>query len=127
MKTIKKTVTFLIITLLFSFFTCKSKSAATNINSVTAENYRIVIAFISKGAGIDYKSLEAVTKLIADQTKKTQVETFRWGREGELDLCLKLLELSTKEQKNLILEIKNIVGNADLVRISENSPCVHKK
>jgi hypothetical protein len=127
MKAIKTISAFVIMTIAFSSFMCKSKSATSNLKTVMAENYRIVIAFISKGAGIDGKTMDAVTKFIEEHPKKPALEKYRWGREGEQDFALKLSELSTKEQKTFVEEIQKIAGKSDLVQISENAPCVHKK
>ncbi len=114
--------------LCFGAFSCKSsKSTATTAKVTSAENYRLVISFISIGTGIDGDSHDAIKKFIADHAKKPAVETFRWGREGEVDYCLQLKELSSKEQKAFVEEIKKLAGKSELVQISENAPCVHKK
>jgi hypothetical protein len=107
---------------------CKgSKSASQTGSLVAADNYRLVIAFISKGSGTDAKAKDAITKFINEHAKKPAFESHNWGREGEIDYCLKLSELSTKEQKTFIEELKKLAGNSDLVQFSENAPCVHKK
>ena len=81
------------------------------------QNYRLIIAFISKGIGIDSKANEAIDKYISNHPKKPALEKYRWGREGEIDFCLKQSELSTKEQKTFIEEVKKLAKSVydDLV------------
>ncbi|MBC7862760.1 MAG: hypothetical protein IAF38_07285 [Bacteroidia bacterium] len=128
MKTIKFLSFVLIMSIGISGTACKtSKGASSSAKTVTADNYRLIITFISKGGGTDGKALEAITKFLDEHAKKPVYEKFNWGREGERDFCLKLSEFSTKEQKNFIEEVKKIAANSELVQFSENAPCVHKK
>ena len=105
-------------------FSCKTTAQA----KVSAtENYRLVVSFISKGTGIDNKIHEQFEKFLQENSKKTVSESFRWGREGEIDYCFQLKELSKKEQTAFVDAIRKIVGTSDVVLITENAPCVHKK
>ena len=54
---------------------------------------------------------------------KLNYETTNWGREGEVDYCLKLAELDKKKQELFITEIKEILKNSALVRFKENTLC----
>ena len=127
MKTIKLILCAALVLGGTTFYSCKTKAAASNVKTVMAENYRLIIAFISKGGGVDTKANEAILKFIEDHPKKPKLEQYRWGREGEIDFCLKLTELSTKEQKTFIEELQKLAGKSDLVQFSENAPAVHKK
>jgi hypothetical protein len=103
---------------------CKSTAQT---NSKVPDSYRLVVSFISKGGGISMDTHEKFEKFLKDHPKKPIVENYRWGREGEIDYCSNLKELSKKEQVAFIEEIKKIVAGSDVVLLTENTPCVHKK
>ncbi len=90
------------------------------------ETYPLVVSFYSKGEGIDNKVNEAFVKFLASYTKKTVYEPTHWGREGEIDYCLKLSELSSAEQADFIKKAKDLLSKSALVHINENAKCVHK-
>jgi hypothetical protein len=52
-----------------------------------------------------------------------KVETFRWGREGEIDYCLKLSELNNQQQVKFIADTKELLKKSELVRYYENRAC----
>jgi hypothetical protein len=91
------------------------------------QNYRFMVSFISKGEGIDEKTRETFEKWLQEQQRPLKWETFAWGREGEVDFCLKLDELSTRDQEKFIEQARIFLANKDLVIISENAPCLHKR
>src|ERR1051326_6579047 len=89
-------------------------------------NMRLVVSFISIGAGTDYKAKEEYDKLVSDDPKKPKYDETRWGREGEVDYCFTLSEMAPKEQDDFVKKTKDLLGNNKLVIITENSPCIHK-
>lgn len=122
---------------------CKAKketSSTTNSSASTATNadtqttmedektiqYRLIISFISKGAGIDSKLSDAITAYTSSHPKKPASKLISWGREGENDHCFLLKELTKTEQVEFIAEIKKIIGSSDMVLLTENSKCMHK-
>ncbi len=117
-----------IISLGCTFTCCKSKKNAvktTDMTDATNEmnktiKYRLVVSFISKGAGTDVKSFEAFDNYIKNHPKKPVRVSYSWGREGENDQCFTLSELKTKEQINFIEELKKLVAIDDMVFIKEN-------
>lgn len=128
MKTFKTISLVLIAIFAVNAVACKgAKSASSTAKAVMSDNYRLVISFISKGTGTDGSAKDAIQKYIDGHPKKPALESYNWGREGEVDFCLKLTELSAKEQKTFVEEIRKLAGKSDLVQISENAPCVHKK
>lgn len=130
MKTTRKSILMLIIVSVCcaGLFACKtSKGTPTAAKFSTNDNYRLIISFISIGTGIDANAHEAIKKFIDEHPKKPLAETYHWGREGEIDYCLQLKELSSKEQKAFVEEVKKLAGKSDRVQFSENAPCVHKK
>lgn len=122
----KVKINFLIfaVMLILPFVSCKS--TAQNATS-TPGNNRMVVSFISKGNGINNQIHEQFEKFVQGHPKKPIMENYRWGREGEIDYCLQLKELSKKDQVKFVDEVKKIIGNSDVVLLTENAPCVHKK
>ncbi len=102
----------------------KLAATATAISSTTAS--RLVVSFISKGAGIDLKSQENIHSYIDKHRKKPAFEERRWGREGEVDYVFKLTELNADEQKIFIDEVKKLIINVDMVFVRENEEYVKK-
>lgn len=91
------------------------------------QNFRLVVSFISKGAGTDGKAHEKFKEFLENYNPKVEFEFTPWGREGEKDYCLKLGELSKENQERFVNEVKTLVGSSDRVFIVENSECRHKR
>lgn len=122
-----------------AFTNCKSKKSATasSTSNLTPENnmttqtpekdteYRLIVSFISKGAGPDGKKQPEFVKYIESHKKKPAYALVRWGREGEADYCFKLTELSATEQTEFITKVKEILNGSDLVFVNENQKCIH--
>ncbi|MDQ3109576.1 MAG: hypothetical protein M3R17_06740 [Bacteroidota bacterium] len=90
----------------------------------TAQNiYRLTISFISKGEGIDYKTQESFEKWLKEQPKHPAYEVTHWGREGETNYCLKLNELSTREQEIFVRDVRTQLTDKSLVFVSEYAMC----
>ena len=93
--------------------------------------YRLIISFISIGEGPDFNAKSGMDRIVAAwEQKKGAVlkqEQYPWGREGEVDYCFQLLELTSNEQQLFIQEITSSIGTSKLVQISENQPCMHKR
>lgn len=90
-------------------------------------SYGFVVSFFSPGNGIDSNTKDAYDKFLEGYKSKVETEQYRWGREGEIDYCLKLSKLSAAEKKDFIAKSRAILEKSDRVHIYENSPCVHKK
>jgi hypothetical protein len=114
---------------LFSL-SCKSKKTTVVSNDVSVSDkvvkYRVIISFISKGAGTDSKLNENITNYIAAQSKHPANVVLKWGREGENDQCYLLNELTKEEQKTFVAGLKKIVNGSDMVLIVENSAALHQ-
>lgn len=85
--------------------------------------YRVIVSFISIGAGIDpdaHPALDAFVQQYMDTTsKKIVYQAQPWGREGEMDICFMLDNLSAEEQVNFINGLKTAFLKRELVRIEE--------
>lgn len=127
-----------------SFYSCKSQSQAMSSdriepanseNSNTTNNevgvYDIVISFASKGAGINrdvkQKLDDAITLFNQNNEVTVNLEKYGWGREGEVDYLFLTKNLSTKHQKELKAKIKEVIGDTEMIFISYDSKCVHKR
>lgn len=89
--------------------------------------YRLTISFISKGAGIDMKTQEAFENWLNAQPKHPAYEKTRWGREGETNYCLRLNELSTREQEIFVKDVRTQLTDKQLVFVTEYAKCKGKK
>lgn len=136
MKT--KSIIVLAITLMFAGVSCKCHkrhneqpqivSTGATTNPVV---YRFIASFISKGAGIDSKSNDAILSYINSYNNQNNIvlkyDVVSWGKEGEKDYCFVLSELKTQEQEEFIKGFKKVTGFSKLVLFSENQSSVHKK
>ncbi|MBC7694500.1 MAG: hypothetical protein H7141_03545 [Burkholderiales bacterium] len=117
---------------------CKAKKEATKISEApqvtetkqapeTTIIYRLIVSFISKGAGLDRTKQSALLAYIDSHPKKPAYSSILWGREGENDYCFTLSELQTKAEITSFIEnVKKIAGGSDMMQISENVVSQHK-
>jgi hypothetical protein len=127
----KKIITFLAAALLISGGVAaqtktKGGKKSTQENLAKETKYRLVIEFISKGAGLDQKAHETILKHIEKHPKHPKFDKFTWGREGEVDYCLHLKELTAAEQKTFVAEIEKMIDDKTMVSVKENFGYVKK-
>jgi uncharacterized lipoprotein YajG len=100
-------------------------------NVIEDSVYALIVTFISRGEGPDSKAEAALDEIILQHAipngKPLAKEEFRWGREGEKDVCFKLLKMDEKVKAGFIKKVKEKFAGNKLVIISENSPCKHKR
>lgn len=87
---------------------------------------RLVVSFISKGEGIDYKTKEEFEKWLAMREKFTY-ETTNWGREGEVNYCFRMTGISTREQDIFVRDVRTFLTDKSLVLVSEYEKCDKRK
>lgn len=127
-----------------SFYSCKTQSQTmdtNNIEPVNTENentsaneegvYDIIISFASKGTGINrdvkQKLDDALTLFSQNNEITLNIEKYGWGREGEIDYLFLTKNLSTKQTKELKAKVKEVIGDTEMIFISYDSKCVHKR
>ena len=92
-----------------------------------SQTRRLVVSFTSICCGIDREAKEKlddfITKYEKTNGKQLATSSVKWGREGEIDYCLKLSELSRKQQKTFISQVRSLIGKSKLVEIRENAEC----
>jgi len=132
-----KKIFFLASLISLACISCKSKkeavktaentaSTATNATD-TPVTYRLIVSFISKGAGTDSEKRTAFLAYVDGYKLKPAYKTVTWGREGETDYCFNLSEITVKKDLiSFIEEIKKIGAGSDMMNISENAECQHK-
>lgn len=87
--------------------------------------FRLMVTFISIGAGTDPDGKNRLDAYILDYKTRTGKSPayvmIPWGREGEVDCCFSLNELSAPEQEQFIAGLRNTMTGRELIQISENA------
>jgi len=132
----KNIALFTICSCLFFNISCKSNSSTkasgkenqsiVNQENKKEENYPLVLSFYSIGTGVDGTYLRKFNDFLESYQPKLNPIITPWGREGEVDFCFTLNELSTNQRKKFIKEVRELLKDCKLVHIYENAPCVHK-
>ena len=88
------------------------------------DNFRLVVSFISIGAGTDPDAKQSLDKYIAEfKTRTGKMPAYvmiPWGREGEVDCCFNMDELTASEQGDFIAGLRNTMKSRELIQINEN-------
>lgn len=136
-----KSIILILFVTTLSLGACKSKKAKTSANKAEAptksevvnltekvkEVYPIVVSFYSPGGGINPEAHAQFLQLLSAQETELQSGLTTWGREGERDYCMLLSEIGPKSQITFINEVKQLLGEADKVRLMFDSPCVNRR
>jgi len=83
---------------------------------------RLKVSFLSEGEGIDYKTKEEFEKWLAMREKFTY-ETTSWGRQGEVNYCFRMTNISTREQDIFVRDVRTFLVDKELVVVSEYAKC----
>ena len=107
-------------------------SSANKIQEDTVPSvYRVAISFISIGAGTDPEArplLDNYVQQFMDATSKRIVyDAHPWGREGEIDICFTLDNLTPEEQTRFINGVRETFKGRELVRIEENKKNTYRR
>lgn len=98
-------------------------------DSITDDLYRLTVSFYSIGMGTENDFIQrfedSIGTFSGKVNKTIDYSKNSWGREGETDFCLKLNELSEKEQLEFIQETRKLLQDAKWVHVNENAPCRH--
>ncbi len=88
------------------------------------DTFRLVVSFISFGAGTDPEANAILEAYVYDyKLKNNKVVSYfmiPWGREGEVDCCFPLDELNASEQNNFIDGLNKVIKGKELIQITEN-------
>lgn len=86
---------------------------------------RVVVSFISKGAGIDRKAQEKLDAWLKE--RGTAYETKNWGREGETNYCFFLTGMQKQQQEKFVSDLKTFIGANEMVIVEEWGKCDRRK
>jgi hypothetical protein len=102
-----------------------SKSWTREEAKAGPDNFRLVVSFISIGAGTDPDAKQSLDRYIADfKTRTGKMPAYvmiPWGREGEVDCCFNMEELTASEQGDFIAGLRNTMKSRELIQINENA------
>lgn len=105
----------------------KPNSAAKNGEEI----YAFTASFYSIGEGTDGPAINNFREYIAAFNSSEKVnlsyESNAWGREGEIDFCFLLEELSAKQRIKFIEGAKKLFTEKNLVHLAENGRCHPKR
>lgn len=98
----------------------------TQVLTDTANIARLVVSFISKGEGIDYKTEESFKAWLAERPQFTY-EVTHWGREGEANYCFRMSNIDGRQQESFIRDVRTFMTDKELVIVSEWEKCDKRK
>lgn len=105
----------------------KDNKSTVNQATKQEEKYTLVLSFYSIGTGVDGNNLRKFSEFLENYQPKLNPIVTPWGREGEVDFCFTLSELSTKQRSQFVKQVREQLKDCKLVHINENAPCVHKR
>ncbi len=92
---------------------------------------RLIISFISIGEGVDPAARDIMDGILrkweSKAGKSITIEPIPWGREGEVDFCFLLNELSAPDQALMAREMREAFIQHPLIQISEFQASMHKR
>lgn len=108
------------------------KTVESTVQDSVAENmYRLTVSFYSTASGAEAPMMRKLEDFVGEYAEKNKTnvdyEKSHWGREGESDYCFKLNELSSDQQKDFIIQVRDVLKEAKWVHINENQPCMHRR
>lgn len=128
----KKIIVLISVIALITGTSCKSKEKASKDESSTTstsntknmqsdKKHRFIISFFSIGTGVDTDAYTKFENFVKNHPSKPAYDSYRWGREGEVDIVFNLKEFKkAADQAKFIEDLKKAIGNSDRVRYAEN-------
>ena len=111
--------------------TDNSKRDGQYSETVSDSSYVLKVSFFSIGSGIDGKVRQEYERYINEfQTTNNVTIVFdktSWGKEGEIDYCIKLTGLTKELQQEFIQSTKDKIKDSKRIRLYENTTCTFKK
>lgn len=124
-----KTKIILLLSIVMLTFACKHTQKTTTTGAPAVTIYRVIVSFGSNGTGIDAKTAAGLESWALSYGKKVgktiKYSKVNYGKEGEVDYCFDLTNLSKSKQDECVQDIKNCTKAGSLVKITENSACTH--
>lgn len=119
-------------------FACSSSKVQTDNShsdlhaiNVSDSIYELRVSFLSIGSGIDGKAKQEYEQYINEFQTINNVTIVlnktSWGKEGEIDYCIKLTGLTKELQQEFIQSTKNKFNDSKRIRLYENTTCASNK
>jgi len=116
-----------VLTLALILITISLSSFANGQTEARVQTSRLVVSFYSICCGIDHEAKDRLDKFIreyeAAHHRRLKKAAVHWGREGEIDYCFRLSELTPRERKSFISRTRSLLSKSKLMRIYKNVPC----
>ena len=111
---------------------CNVKKNTANSNEITVNKGDLnegffIVSFFSPGNGIDVEMKNNYLELINTNYPDLSFSSIRWGREGEIDFCFSLDELTKKQKQKFIQESRNFLSKSKKVNVYESKACREAK
>ncbi|NUM50446.1 MAG: hypothetical protein HUU48_04955 [Flavobacteriales bacterium] len=108
------------------------KSPTNLTKDVEKPKYPLFVSFYSIGEGINTEALEKFESFLSDFLKRNKLDNFGeekiyWGREGEVDYCIRFTNVSQSICTDFINQAKILMSKYQHVTIKEKNECVHKR
>lgn len=87
------------------------------------KSYSFVVTFFSPGDGTDVAASDRLEAFLLRSKKQVPRVTGHWGKEGEHDECFSFAELSARERKAFMADVKQAIGASPKVSYREDAPC----
>ncbi|GDX64494.1 hypothetical protein LBMAG35_13320 [Chlorobiota bacterium] len=119
-------------------FACSSSKVQTdnshsNVHAINVADsmYALRVSFFSIGSGIDGKAKQEYEQYINEFQTINNVTIVlnktSWGKEGEIDYCIKLAGLTKELQQEFIQSTKDKFKDSKRIRLYENTTCTSNK
>jgi len=112
-------------------FACKHTKSTEKTSVPAPTTYRAIVSFGSAGSGIDSKTAAQLESYVISfgkaEGKAIAYEKVNYGKEGEVDYCFPLTELSKGKQGDFVNGLKNLTKSAKIVTVKENAVSATKK
>lgn len=121
---------YLFFILMAALGSCASQKKQKAATEPTSAECPLFISFYSKGAGIDYEIAQKLDLKLEELQAKSKLtyEKTGWGREGEIDFCIRYNDnLKKSEHNDLENQIKSIISSSKLYHWEINSANKHKR
>jgi len=105
--------------------TPKTSAASTPPSSASDTLTRYWVSFYSIGSGVDMPSANSFFNWLDGEKAAGSIdfEKFRWGREGEVDACITLLQKSAEAKEAWISKAQERLSKAEHVHQKRNGTC----
>jgi len=103
--------------------TDSASEAIEEVKEAVQERARLIVSFYSPGNGIDNEAHQLFAKEILESNKEIKYSKVSWGREGEVDYCFQLANMTAGEQAVFVDKVMDLLRNSERIHFYENEAC----